>query len=135
MIRLNLKPKFSVKTEDVILGTGQEKSTFSQPIVDRREANTTLLIRSGQTVVLGGLRKKQVTKQTSKIPLLGDIPLIGLLFRFEGEDTVNSEMVVFVTPWIVKQPALTPLEEIQFQETEFEGPRPVDSRAEAAKKQ
>jgi len=133
MIRLNLKPEFSVKTEDVTLGTGQS-NLFDQPIVDRREADTTLLIRNGQTAVLGGLRKKQVSKQTSKIPLLADIPLVGALFKFEGEDTVNSEMVVFVTPWIVKQPALTPLEELQFQETEFEGPSPVDSRAETAKK-
>ena len=133
MVRLNLKPKFSVQTGNATVGTGTS-DTFEQPIVDRREADTTLLIRSGQTVVLGGMKKKEVTKQINKIPFLGDLPILGALFRFEGEDTVNSELVVFVTPWVIEQPALTKTEKIQFQETEFPGPQVVDTKAEKAEK-
>ena len=128
MIRLYVRPKFSVRTGDVEVGfTG---NPLPQPVVDKREIESTLLLKSGQTVVLGGLRKKEVTQQVNKIPLLGDLPLLGMLFRFEGEDTVNSELVVFVTPHIVKQPVLSELERSQFNITEFPGPAVTSTRAE-----
>ncbi|MBA7619172.1 Type IV pilus biogenesis and competence protein PilQ [subsurface metagenome] len=130
MIRLNLKPTFSVKVGDVTFKSVSTDLEYPQPVVDRREAETTLLIKNGQTVVLGGLRKKEVTQQINKIPLLGDVPLLGALFRFEGEDTVISELVVFITPWIVEQPTLSETEQQQFEVTEFRGPEPVSSRAE-----
>jgi len=132
MIRLNLKPTFSVKVSDVTFkSAGLE---YPQPVVDKRAADTTLLIKNGQTVVLGGLRKKEVTQQINKIPLLGDVPLLGALFRFEGEDTVISELVVFITPRIVEQPTLSETEQQQFEVTEFKGPEPVSSKAETANK-
>ena len=129
MVRLSLKPKFSVKTDEVVL-VGSGSSEFPQPVVDRREADTTLLVEDGQTVVLGGLRKKEVTKQINKIPLLGDLPLLGWLFKFEGEDTVASELVVFVTPRIVKQPVMSETEQKQYEVTEFSGPEIISTRAE-----
>jgi len=131
MIRLKVKPVFSVKVGDVTFASGS--LTYPQPIVDRREAETTLLIRDGCTVVLGGLRKKEVTKQTNKVPLLGDLPLVGFAFRFTGEDTVNSELVVFITPRIIEQPTLTEAEQAQFEITEFSGPQPVSTGAEMPK--
>ncbi len=132
MIRLNLKPTFSVKVDDVTFRSGVLE--YPQPVVDKREADTTLLIKNGRTVVLGGLRKKEVTQQINKIPLLGDVPLLGALFRFEGEDTVISELVVFITPRIVEQPTLSETEQQQFEVTEFRGPEPVTSKAESAEK-
>jgi type II secretory pathway component GspD/PulD (secretin) len=133
MIRLNLKPKFSVRTDEVVI-IGTSTNQFPQPVVDRREADTTLLIKNGQTVVLGGLRKKEVTQQINKIPLLGDVPLFGALFRFEGEDNIISELVVFITPWIVEQPVMSETEQQQFEVTEFKGPQPTSTRAETAEK-
>jgi len=129
MIRLRLKPKFSVKTDEVVV-VGTSNNQFPQPVIDRREADTTLLVGDGQTVVLGGLRKKQVTKQVNKVPLLGDIPVICYLFRFEGEDTVNSELVVFVTPRLVEEPGISDAEKKQYEATEFPGPNPDRTRAE-----
>ena len=128
MVRLQLRPKFSVQTGTVIIGTST--NTFSQPTVDKREAETTLLIKDGQTVVLGGLRKKDVTKQVNKIPLLGDLPLVGAAFRFEGEDTITSELVVFVTPKIIEKPVLTEMDKRQLEVTDFNGPLPISTRAE-----
>jgi len=58
-------------------------------------------------VVIGGLKKQDKIQETSKIPLLGDLPLLGALFRFEGESTSNSELVVFITPQIIVNPELT----------------------------
>jgi len=129
MIRLNLKPKFSVQTDEVVV-VGTTDNQFPQPVVDRREADTTLLIEDGQTVVLGGLRKKDVTRQINKVPFFGDLPVAGMLFRFEGEDTVTSELVVFITPWLIEQPVMTSAERRQFEITEFEGPEPVFTRPE-----
>ena len=123
MVRLQLKPKFSVQTGTVIVGTASNQ--FSQPTVDRREADTTLLVGDGQTVVLGGLRKKDATKQVNKIPLLGDLPLVGLAFRFQGENTITSELVVFITPKIIEKPVLTEMDKRQLEITDFNGPQPV----------
>ncbi|MGA2172778.1 MAG: type IV pilus secretin PilQ [Sedimentisphaerales bacterium] len=128
MIRLNLKPTFSVQSSTVTFASST--LTYPQPVVDTREAETTLLVRNGQTVVLGGLRKKDVSKQVNKVPLLGDIPVICYLFRFEGENTTNSELVVFVTPWIVKEQTFSTAEKKQYDTTEFSGPNPVTTRAE-----
>jgi type IV pilus assembly protein PilQ len=120
MVRLQLKPKFSVQAQNVTVGTSGNQ--FTVPVVDRREADTTLLVKNGQTIVLGGLRKKDVSQQVNKVPLLGDIPLLGNLFRFEGEDTVTSELVVFVTPKIVTEMEMSQDEKNKFEVTKFEGP-------------
>ncbi|UCD49036.1 MAG: secretin and TonB N-terminal domain-containing protein [Phycisphaerales bacterium] len=132
MIRLHLRPVFSVVTGEVqVAGIGV---TYPQPVVDRREADTKLLVRNGQTVVLGGLRKKEVTKQLNKIPLLGDLPLLGNVFRFKGEETINSEMLVFITPWIIEEPALSEAETESLKETELAPVEPVYTEAELGKR-
>jgi type IV pilus assembly protein PilQ len=129
MVRLQLRPEFSVQTGTVNIGDPAQQ-TYPQPVIDRREATTTLLIQDGQTVVLGGLRKKDVTQQIDKVPLLGDLPLVGGLFRFEGEDTVVSELVVFITPRIIDEPVLSKTEQQQYEVTVFDGPEPVETNAE-----
>ena len=109
-IRLTLKPTFSVQTGTVALAipSGLSSITSPQPIVDKREEQTFALIRSGQTVVIGGLRKRDVVQEISRIPLLSDIPLLGELFKIRGDKTVNSELIVFITPHIITDPSLVP---------------------------
>jgi len=75
--------------------------------VATRETITTALIRDNQTVVIGGLKKQDKVQEISKIPFLGDLPLLGALFKFQGESTINSELVVFITPHLVENPALS----------------------------
>ena len=128
MIRLHVKPEFSVKTSDVTFTS--LNLTYPQPVVDKRDAETDLLVKNGQTVVLGGLRKKEATKQVNKVPFLGDLPLAGALFRFRGEDTINSELVVFITPWIIKQPVMSQDEQAAYKITEFKGPKPTPTKSE-----
>ena len=122
MIRLKLRPSFSVQVDSVSIAMPTQTGTisFPQPVIDTREATTTALIRDGEVVVIGGLRKKDTIMETSKVPLLGDIPLLGALFRFEGEKTVNSELVVFIRPRIVIEPTLTSKEEYFLSESERE---------------
>ncbi len=127
-IRMIVEPEFSVQTGNVTFASGA--LTYPQPIVATRTAKTTLLVDSGQTVVLGGLRKKDVNKTVNKVPILGDIPLICYLFRFEGEDTTNSEMLVFITPRIVADASLSDVEKKQYEVTDFPGPAIEQTRAE-----
>jgi type IV pilus assembly protein PilQ len=129
MIRLHILPVFSVQSGNIpipleTIGTGPNGTirTSPQPIVDRREADTIALVRDGDTVVVGGLRKEEITTETSKVPLLGDIPVLGLLFRFDGEERVASELVVFITPRLVEQSVLTEAEAKNLEATEFIGP-------------
>jgi len=117
MVRLHIEPEFSVV---VRYATVQEAEV---PVVDTRKVDTIALVKSGHTVVLGGMRKKDVSTQINKIPLLGDLPLIGGLFRFEGESTAVNELVVFITPRIVEQPVLSQAEQQAYEVTEFSGPR------------
>ena len=130
MLRLHIQPEFGVKVDDVTIGGDETLSTV--PVIDTRKVDTIALVKHGETVVIGGLRKKEVSQQINKIPLLGDIPLLGLLFRFEGEDVSNSELVVFITPRIIEQPVMSEEEQKAYEATEFKGPVPVKTRAEKA---
>ena len=126
MVRLQLNPKFSVQTDTVSIQIpipGQVPITSPQPVVANREAITRVLVADGQTVVLGGLRKKAITQEVSKVPLLGDLPGIGGLFRFEGEQIINSELLVFVTPRIVEEARLSEIEAERFKATEIDSPK------------
>jgi type IV pilus assembly protein PilQ len=124
MLRLNIAPEFSV------LVTRVQIAASNVPVVDKRSVNTIALVKDGHTVVLGGLRKKETSMQINKVPVLGDIPVLGHLFRFEGEATANTELVVFITPHIITEPSLTEEEQQAFEITEFGGPIPTTTKAE-----
>jgi len=127
LIRLILNPKFSTRTGDVLLNTGNP-NVPPQPIVSTRETTTTALIQDKQTVVIGGLKRQEILHQVNKVPLLGDMPLLGALFRFNGEKTVNSELVIFITPHVVDNPVLTAREQQSLEATEVPAPRVAVSR-------
>lgn len=90
-IQLVVSPKQSVRIGE---------TTTSVPIVDTREARTTLLMNDGQVVVLGGLRRKDILLSTNKVPLLGNIPLLGALFSSEKKEILNSELIIMLSPHI-----------------------------------
>ncbi|HEY9855112.1 MAG TPA: secretin N-terminal domain-containing protein [Stenomitos sp.] len=70
------------------------------PPVDIRTINTTMRVRDNESIVIGGLKRTQVVQSTSKIPVLGDVPLIGSLFRRNTSDEVQTDIVLIVTPRI-----------------------------------
>lgn len=74
----------------------------SIPIIDTRKAQTTLLLKDGEVVVMGGLRRKSNTKIRNQIPLLGDLPLIGFLFGRTKNIIKHSELIVFLSPHIYR---------------------------------
>lgn len=68
---------------------------------DTTEADTTMMVKNGETIILGGLIKDEKKKTINKIPLLGDIPLIGLAFQNKNIQDVKKEIIVFITPHIL----------------------------------
>jgi len=126
MLRLLIAPEFSVLVERVTV------SSSNVPVVDTRKVRTVALVKDGQAVVLGGLKKKETSQQVNKVPVLGDIPILGHLFRFEGEATVNTELVVFITPRIIMDPSLSEHEMEALEVTKFSAPKPTTTKAEAA---
>ena len=86
------------------------------PIIDTRKAKTTLLLKDGQVVAMGGLRRKEKSKITDQIPLLGDLPLVGFLFKKDVVTIENSELIVFLSPHIYKGEPLTDEEMAKFNE-------------------
>ncbi|MDO9541813.1 MAG: secretin N-terminal domain-containing protein [Kiritimatiellia bacterium] len=71
------------------------------PIVSSTTADTTVKVKDGTTVIIGGLRKDEKIKTINKLPILGDIPVIRWAFRNEVEKTEKTEVVVFITPHII----------------------------------
>ena len=66
-----------------------------------RESTTTVTVREGQTLVIGGLRQQEMTEAVIKVPVLGDIPIIGLLFKKTQKVTRNSVLTLFITPHVL----------------------------------
>jgi type II secretory pathway component GspD/PulD (secretin) len=83
------------------VNTGANTVTDSTvPVVDTRSAKTTLLMEHDQVVVMGGLRRKETRISNNKVPLLGDLPLIGFLFSNDKTEIKNTELLIFISPHI-----------------------------------
>lgn len=80
--------------DTVQTGTGEAVS------IDTQEIQTQVLVENGQTVVLGGIFQQQIINTTSKVPILGDIPYVGRLFKSTSEFNEKRELLIFVTPKI-----------------------------------
>ncbi len=74
----------------------------SAPVINSRVADTVVVVPNGQTAVIGGLMSKAKTSSDSKIPILGDIPLLGTLFKRKLKDDAKTELIIFLTPTIVR---------------------------------
>ncbi|MDQ2798054.1 MAG: hypothetical protein M3Y13_00240, partial [Armatimonadota bacterium] len=83
---------------------GYTTSSLSAPTVNQREAQTTVSVKDGETVVLGGIINDTFSKTVSKVPLLGDLPVIGYLFRSSSKSVSKTELLVFMTPHVVRDP-------------------------------
>jgi type IV pilus secretin PilQ/predicted competence protein len=82
-------------------------SAGAPPVIVRRKAETEVLIREGERLVIGGVTNNEATEQTRKVPLFGDVPLLGWLFKQTGEQNRATELVVFITPTIIRRDAVS----------------------------
>jgi general secretion pathway protein D len=91
----------------------------SQPARTEMETKTNMIIQDGQTIMLGGILFQKDSKIQRKLPLLGDIPVAGGLFRHNENVQANNELIVFITPFVIDEPG----EMLPETEAEIEGPR------------
>jgi len=108
-ITLQVQPEISNKVGDATFVFGG--ATVTSPVIDKRTLDSNVLIRSGDTLAIGGLLQDEVTKGRTKVPILGDIPILGYAFQEKVNSRVKRNLLVFVTPTVVKQGYGTGLEE------------------------
>ncbi len=99
LIRLELRPQVSNFALRQV--TDSSSNTVTIPDEDTTEMNTNVMLRDGQTAVLGGLFTESTTSTRRQVPVLGDIPLIGAAFRGNDDETRRSEIIFLITPSIV----------------------------------
>lgn len=106
-ITLKVKPQIN-EGNAVVLQIEQEVSSISNDaqaadiITDKRSIKTNVLARDGQIVVLGGLIEDRIRESEQKVPLLGDIPLLGVLFRSKSSNVDKANLMVFIHPTILR---------------------------------
>jgi type IV pilus assembly protein PilQ len=93
---LNLNVK-----KDAIAGYIDNPGGGQVPTLDKREISTEVLVDNGQTVVLGGVYEVSKSDTIRKVPLLGDVPLLGNLFKNKARNDTKAELLIFVTPRIL----------------------------------
>ena len=108
-IKLTLTPQIS-SDDNVRLEVNQEISdvigsttaSSAGPTTSKRQASTTVVVKDRQTMVIGGLIRDNEVSTTSKVPLLGDIPLLGWLFKTKTTRLEKTNLMIFITPYIIK---------------------------------
>ena len=100
-ITLSVKPEISNKVADFhFIFNGAD---VTSPIIDKRALDSNVLIKSGDTLALGGLISDQVAKARTKVPFLGDIPVLGYAFQSHDNERHKRNLLIFVTPSIIDQ--------------------------------
>lgn len=100
-ISMRIEPTVVVPVvSEFFAGTGSD-AKFVDP--QSRSAKTTVMVKDGETVIIGGLISKNDTYTFEKIPFLGDIPILGSAFRYKTKSEVDKELIIFITPRIVKE--------------------------------
>ncbi len=105
---LSLKVKPQITPDDnVIMDLNIHKDSvstlsLSPPAIDTKQITTSVLVQNGGTVVIGGIYTQTETDTTTKIPVLGDAPFVGFLFRNNAKTDVKNELLIFISPRIVK---------------------------------
>jgi len=95
LVRLEIESEFTKLIEGV---TGTSVNT---PTTAKRQAQTVVSIKNGSTIVIGGLIRDDKTTIEKKIPLLGDLPLVGGLFRYQKDQLQKTNLLIFITPYIL----------------------------------
>ncbi len=110
-ITLKVKPEISNKVGDLPFFPPGATQPVLSPIIDTRSLDSNVLIKSGDTLAIGGLLQDEVTKSRTKVPLVGDIPVLGYFFQSRNNIRTKRNLLVFVTPTIIDQRYGTGLED------------------------
>lgn len=100
MVEMIVAPEIStISDETVTISAGVEAPVFA-----KRAAETVVVTPHGKTVIIGGLMEKNKIESKRKVPILGDIPLLGWAFRRTVKEDTKTELLIFLTPYIVQDP-------------------------------
>lgn len=97
LVEMDLSPEISTLTGDTVPIT----ETINYPVIAKRSAETRVVVPNGRTVVIGGLMEDSKTQEVSKVPVLGDIPLLGLAFQRRKDAKSKTELLIFLTPHVL----------------------------------
>ncbi|MDD4938532.1 MAG: TonB family protein [Candidatus Omnitrophica bacterium] len=97
-VTMKIRPEVSSATRTNITSEGQITQI---PIVSTSEAETTIMIKDGVTVIIGGLKKNERSREEKRVPILGSIPVLGWLFGSTVDDARSTDLVILLTPHIV----------------------------------
>ncbi len=98
-IQLKLYQEISALIDSPV---GQDPNRVG-PTTSERKSTNTVLVRDGQTIIVGGLMEDRIRTNVSKVPWLGDIPGLGWLFRFESDKVEKQNLLIFLTPTIIRE--------------------------------
>jgi len=90
-------------TVDVKVGNYTFTPEAGLPELTTRQSTTEVTVKEGQTLVVGGLRQQEMSNTTTKVPILGDLPIIGALFKHQETETTHSVLTIFITPQVLKE--------------------------------
>jgi type IV pilus assembly protein PilQ len=102
-INMKIRPEVSSAPTSLELTNADGSVRTSVPIVTTSEAETQLLVKDGTTIIMAGLMKDTRKDNSDKIPVLGDIPLLGNFFKSVGKEQEKTELVIFLTPHIIQE--------------------------------
>jgi len=110
LVNMTVVPKITTRTGETV----QISEDLKPVVFATRSASTHVAVLDGQTIVIGGLIEDQVQDIQSKVPILGDIPIAGNLFKRTTKSKSKTELLIFLTPHVAKEPtALTPISEAE----------------------
>jgi general secretion pathway protein D len=129
LVTMDVRPEISdiaPASQSVTITEGVTSPTFFV-----NTAQTVIAARTGQTVAIGGLIRESEEESVEKIPLLGDIPLIGLLFSNTIKKTVKRELMIFLTPYVAYNSAqLEEITEMEKSKLKLLDPRDIDAEGD-----
>ena len=100
LVIMDVSPEISTLTGTTVTLS----ETVTAPVFAKRSAKSRVAIQDGQTIVIGGLMEDRKTENIQKVPLLGDIPILGWLFRRTVEQKTKTELLIFLTPHVAREP-------------------------------
>jgi len=135
-ITMKVRPEVSSVVSTLVTSLGNKI-----PIIDTSTAETTVMVKDGSTIIIGGLRKEEKTSSSKQVPILGSIPLVGLLFKSATNQNERTELLVMLTPHILTGDVLTTGEERpselkvskEFSIEEKARERPIEKKEEVGK--
>ena len=107
-LTLKVKPRISSDNKvalDVALVAEEAKGSLNsdRPITSKRQLSTNAIVKSGESVILGGLSKQTLYTSENKVPLFGDIPVLGYLFKYKTTTKDDTDLMILITPYIINK--------------------------------